>query len=89
MLNIEKTLHGSDGGADVSDLNGPTVLDETNPVEVVKYLESLAPGVRFFASDSPELQDFLESRNGHVVSLEDSSTLGDDVLDIGCIGTEV
>lgn len=39
----------------------------------------------FLCLDSPELQDFLESRNGHVVSLEDSSTLGDDVLDIGYV----
>lgn len=41
-------------------------------------------GVGFLCSDSPELQYFLESRNGYVVSLEDSSTLGD-VLDIGYV----
>lgn len=44
-------------------------------------------GLGFLCSelrDSPELQDFLESRNGHVVSLEDSSTLGD-ILDIGYV----
>lgn len=42
-------------------------------------------GLGFLCLDSPELQGFLESRNGHVVSLEDSSTLRDDALDIGYV----